>query len=131
MKIEDLHKQAENIGVAIIKEEFENDYAAYLINFQAQKLENVLISSKGYNHSENKEQKTSTLRHFFETVPEKSFVRIEPILSELFGMCNEYWVSYYSGKEVFDKKFIFLPETIQPDNFINIPLIQKKGVLIR
>lgn len=131
MKIEDLHKPAENIGVAIIKEEFENDFSVYLINFHSAELQNILVSSKGYSNKENEDTKTSTLRHFFDSVSGKSFIKIEPIMSELFGMCNEYWVSYYIGQEVYDKKFVFLPESIQSDNFINIPLIQKKGVLIR
>jgi hypothetical protein len=42
---------------------------------------------------------------------------------------NQYWVSYYSGPQIFDKKFIFVPDSIVPDNFTHISLLDKVGVL--
>jgi hypothetical protein len=56
---------------------------------------------------------------------------IEPIQKEVFGLNNEYWVSFYIGSNIFDKKFIFLPESITEDNFIRIPFIDRPGVMIR
>jgi hypothetical protein len=44
---------------------------------------------------------------------------------------NEYWVSFYIGKNIYDKKFIFLPESISEDNFTRVPFINRMGVIIR
>ena len=32
---------------------------------------------------------------------------------------------------MYDKKYIFLPETIKEENFVLIPYINKKGVMIK
>jgi hypothetical protein len=59
------------------------------------------------------------------------YALIEPIDEQTFGLNNEYWLSYYIDREIFDKKFIFLPESIVESNFIRLPVINKPGVMIR
>ncbi|MDX1348995.1 MAG: hypothetical protein R3279_02045 [Putridiphycobacter sp.] len=128
--------KVENIGIAIIKELNDEKTAdvfnVYLLNFGDKVLENVLVSSKGYglNETSGEAVKTSVLRHALGTVQPKSFAKIEPIIEAVFALTNEYWLSYYIKKDIFDKKFIFLPESVRHSNFIDIPLIDKKGVLI-
>lgn len=111
----------------------ESVFNAYLLNFYEVELEGVLVSSVGYAvHHETQEQvKTSTLRHHLENVPPRSFKKIEPIIEDVFGLNNEYWVSFWMNDAMHDKKFIFLQETIKKDNFVQIPLINKPGVMIR
>ena len=94
-------------------------------------IENVLITSKGYGEKDGEQVKTSTLRHMFPLVNNGSSVLIEPIDEQTFGLNNEYWLSYYIGKEIYDKKFIFLPESIVESNFIKLPILNKPGVMIR
>ena len=91
-----------------------------------------MVSSKGYgeNKSTGEKVNTSTLRHFLGDVDGNSFVKIEPIIEEVFGLNNEYWVSFFEGSQMYDKKFIFLAETICEENMINVPVINKKGVVI-
>ncbi|TXK37185.1 hypothetical protein FVR03_15945 [Pontibacter qinzhouensis] len=101
----------------------------YLINNNAHALTNVLIASTGYGVIDGAEVKTSTLRHMFEQVEAKSFVQIEPIDPGIFHLNNEYWVSYYVGNNIYDKKFIFVPESITEDNLIEISMLQMQGVL--
>lgn len=125
----------EDIAIAIIKEPGKIDdemiWNAYLINLKKIKIEGVLVTSQGYGTYNNEGVKTSTLRHFLDEVEANSFKKIEPILENLFGLNNEYWVSFYINKVMYDKKYIFLPETIKEENFISIPYINKKGVMIR
>ncbi|MEB0261264.1 MULTISPECIES: hypothetical protein [unclassified Mucilaginibacter] len=102
----------------------------YLINLKKVPLENVLITSKGYGEKDGELVKTSVLRHSFTLVEANSFKLIEPIDEQTFGLNNEYWLSYYIGREIFDKKFIFLPESIVDDNFIKLPVVNKPGVMI-
>lgn len=128
--------KVENISVAVVKELNEEKttevFNVYLINQKKSVIKNALVSSKGYgeNKTTGEKVKTSTLRHFIGDVEAKDFAKIEPIMEEVFGLNNEYWVSYFEGSQMFDKKFIFLAETICDENMRNIPLLNKRGVLI-
>lgn len=123
-----------DVAVAIITEKNElnqDEWNVYLINLKDQPIEGVLVSSRGYGEVNQEKRKTSELRHFLNVVGKKSFAKIEPIVEDVFGLNNEYWVSFYLGEKMYDKKFIFLPETISEKNLISIPIINKKGVLIK
>ncbi|MCX6294924.1 MAG: hypothetical protein NTX97_02470 [Bacteroidetes bacterium] len=124
----------ENIAVAVVKELNElneTEWNVYLLNLKNEKIEGVLVSSHGYGNINGEDVKTSTLRHFLDDVPTKSFVKFEPIMETLFALNNEYWVSFFLNNVMYDKKYIFLPETIKEENFILIPYINKKGVMIK
>ena len=124
-----------DVSVAIVQEVGEDQalvYNVYLINQRKENLEKVLVTSKGYAtvKKTGEQIKTSTLRKSLGEVEASSFQKIEPIMQDLFGLNNEYWVSFWIGNKMFDKKYIFLSETIKEENFANIPLLNKKGVLI-
>jgi hypothetical protein len=120
------------VAVALEGENAESKvWYVYLINLKNVPLENVLVTSKGYGEKNGEQVKTSTLRHSFPLVEANSYKLIEPIDEQTFGLNNEYWLSYYIGQEIYDKKFIFLPESIVDDNFIKLPIINKPGVMIR
>ena len=117
-------------AVAIVKElneAGEEIFNVYLLNYYEEKMEGVLVTSSGYAvHHETQEQvKTSVLRHLLDEIPSNSFKRIEPIIEDVFGLNNEYWVSFWINNVMYDKKFIFLQETIKKENFVQIPLIEK------
>lgn len=124
--------EVEDVAVAVIQE-FDglDEYSVYLINLKPVSIFNVLVTSTGYGLINDEHRKTSTLRHFFEEIKSDDYIQIEPITKEVFGLSNEYWISFTINDQLLDKKFIFLPETILPDNFINIPVVHKKGVLIK
>jgi hypothetical protein len=75
--------------------------------------------------------KTSTLRHCIELLLPNEAAKIEPIMEEVFGLTNEYWVSFWVNDVMFDKKFLFLPETIQEKHMKLIPQLGVKGVIIQ
>jgi hypothetical protein len=64
-------------------------------------------------------------------VPPKSYSLVEPIMDSLFGINNEYWLSFYLNGNIYDKKYVFVPESITEGNFVNIPLVDKQGVMIK
>jgi len=107
------------------------NWTVYLVNFKNEGITNVLISSKGYGEKDGKMVKTSVLRHFLGDVAPHAYVGVEAIDTEVFGLTNEYWLSYYIDGTIYDKKFIFLPESIVDENLIRIPLINKPGVMIK
>ncbi|MHB8400537.1 MAG: hypothetical protein ACYDCN_00840 [Bacteroidia bacterium] len=133
MKAEELIHQAQDVAVAVVPEmiDDQNGWMVYLINLKSATLDNVLISSKGYGEIDNRNLKTSTLRHFIEKIEPHNYSKIEPIMEDLFGLANEYWVSFYVNKTIYDKRFVFLPESILERNFITIPFLNKKGVMIK
>jgi len=118
----------ENVFIAIVKEDEEN-WAVYIINKMDKPILNVLISSKGYGKIEKESRKSSALRHFFEEINENSYKLVELIRPELFQLTNEFWLSFSSNNKMYDKKYIFLPDTIKEENYVNIPVIDKKGIL--
>ncbi|TWR31046.1 hypothetical protein FPZ43_00755 [Mucilaginibacter pallidiroseus] len=133
--IKDLHPNVVKdiaIAVALESESVESKvWYVYIINLKNETLENVLITSKGYGEKDGEQVKTSVLRHSFPIIEPNTYKLIEPIDEQTFGLNNEYWLSYYIGKEIFDKKFIFLPESIIDNNFIKLPVVNKPGVMIR
>lgn len=123
-----------DIAVAVIQEENqagEKEWNVYLINLKKKNIDVVIVTSQGYGIYNNEDVKTSELRHYLGEIEGNSFLKIEPILENLFGLTNQYWVSFYSEKILYDKKYIFLPETIKEENFTVVPIIHKKGVMIK
>jgi hypothetical protein len=127
--------KVDDIAIAAVPDTNEetgaDEWNIYLINMKEVTIDNVLISSRGYGKAKGEEVKTSELRHFVESLPAHSYVKIEPIMEELFSLNNQYWLSFYIGDKIFDKKYVFLPETIQKSNLTEIPLMGRKGVMIK
>lgn len=130
--------QVEDIALAIVPDLGEdtepNEFTVwdvFLINLKKQPIHGVLVSSTGYGSIQGEEVKTATLRHFIEEVEPMSAALVEPIDSQVFGLNNEFWVSFYVGKNIYDKKYVFLPESIMIDNFSHIPVLNKTGVMIK
>ena len=132
MKKDIPERTAKNIKLAVIRKPNEDQsysWEVHLINRNRFDLENTIIASKGYGEKDGEKQETSVLRHYFEKVGGKDSILIEPIDSSVFHLFNEYWVSYYIDKEIYDKKFVFVPDTLLEDNLIMIPELQLEGVL--
>lgn len=104
------------------------NWDVYLINKNLIELETVMVTSKGYGEIDGVAKETSVLRHLIQKLEEQSFAKIEPIQSELFSLTNEYWVSYFILDQVFDKKFIFVPDSIRSENMQYIPELEMMGV---
>ena len=130
--IPELH--VEDIAIAIVKEQDENDnevWNSYVINLKETLIEGVIVTSTGYGEVGGELVKTSTLRHFLDEIPAQSFQKVEPLIEDVFKLSNEYWLSFFEGGVMFDKKFIFLPETIKEENFVMLPILKRKGVMIK
>ena len=107
------------------------EWGVYLINHKTEALQDIIVASKGYGTINEEEIKTSTLRHFFEILDQRSFQKVEKIMPDVFGLNNEYMLTFYIDKMIYDRKYIFVPDSIVEENLIQIPLIDKLGVLIK
>jgi hypothetical protein len=124
-----------NVAIAIVKDKNtlnEDVWNAYIINYKNEAIVEVLVTSKGYfTDLKGNETKTSVLRHAMGTIEPNDYKIIEPIMENVFALHNEYWVSFFGDNQLLDKKFIFLAETIKEENLINIPVLNKQGVMIK
>ena len=134
MKEELKGPKVENVSVAVTEELIENEksYYAYLINLRDDIMEGIIISSTGYgeNTQTGETIKTSTLRHCIEVLLPNEAAKIEPIMPEVFGLSNEYWVSFWVDGVMYDKRFVFPAESISSTNMRKIHILGKKGVII-
>ena len=105
------------------------DWRVFLINQNHVPIRNVFITSKGYGHKNDEEQKTSILRHFFAELAPGAHEGVETIMPDVFHLNNEYWVSYFIGDQIFDKKFIFVPDSIVEENLVTVPALGLEGIL--
>jgi hypothetical protein len=127
--------KVENVKVVVVPEINEEggiQHYVYLLNLRDDIMEGIIITSKGYgtNVETGESVKTSTLRHSLEILLPDEAAKIEPIMEEVFGLSNEYWVSFWVNDVMYDKKFVFLPETITEKNYTEIPKLGVKGVML-
>ena len=125
--------KVKDVGVAIIREKDKNEWVwrAYLLNLNNCMIKDVLVSTRGYGTINDKKKKTSSFSHYLGDIEKQSYKLIEHISEETFVLSNEFFVTFYINGVIHDKKYIFLPETIQKNNFTTIPILNQKGVLIK
>lgn len=135
MKEELKGPKVENVAVAVveIESEGEKSYYAYLLNLRDDIMEGIIISSTGYgeNLTTGEKIRTSTLRHTIEVLLPNEVAKIEPIMPDVFGLSNEYWVSFWVDEVMYDKRFVFPAESITNQNMTMIKSLGKKGVIIK
>lgn len=124
--------EVKNVTLAVVREKNilnQDEWRVFIINKNTYSLENTLVASQGYGEKKSEPQRTSTLRHFLDTVPGEGFAMVEPIDPGLFHLNNEYWVSYYVGTQIFDRRFVFVPDSICEANLTFIKELAMEGVL--
>jgi hypothetical protein len=127
--------KVEHVAVAIVLDEVEREkeFGVYLLNLRDDIMEGIIISSTGYgeNAQTGEKIKTSTLRHCLEVLLPNEAAKIEPIMPDLFGLTNEYWVSFWVNDTMYDKRFIFPAESISEKKMKYLEHFKKPGVIIK
>lgn len=124
----------EDVAVAIapeIGDGGEEVYYAWLINLRDEPLENILIRSGGYGVHEGNKYETTELRRFYDKLDAQSAMKIEPVLKEALVLSNQYWVSFYVHKVLYDKKYVFVPGSIDSSNYVALPFVSLQGAMIK
>ena len=132
MKLNELIPKVEGIELAVVLENDTPEYAVFLHNAKEDIIEGIIITSVGYgeNPETGEKIKTATLRHSLEVLLPGEVAKIELIVPEVFGLYNEYWVSFWINEDLFDKKFLFLPNAIHAEKLTMLPAFGKLGVLL-
>lgn len=135
MRADILSPLVENVKMVVVPEKNEEgatQHYVYLLNLREDIMEGIIITSKGYGVNEATGEKISTsmLRHSLEVLLPDEAAKIEPIMEDVFKLTNEFLISFWVEDTMYDKKFIFLPETINEKNYVNIPKMGGKGIVV-
>ncbi len=128
--------KVEDLAVAIVPRlEFEEDHEdfwdTYLINLKNEPIYSVLVNSRGYGVLDGEQRQTTTLRYFWESIGPLEVVKIEPVEKSVLSLANEYWVSFSYHDYLYDKKYVFVPGSLEAMHFTDIPILNRKGVMIK
>jgi hypothetical protein len=128
--------KVEDLAIAVVPRlpsDEDNDYFwdSYLINLKDEPIKSVLVNSRGYGEIEGEQRRTSTMRYFWEEIGPLEIVKIEPVQKEVLGLANEFWVSFTYNDYLYDKKYVFVPGSLEEMHFTEIPFLDRKGVMIR
>lgn len=119
--------------VVILEDDTTNEYNVYLWNRREDILEGIIITSAGFGEDflTRDEVKTATLRHSLEVLLPNEVAKIESIIPDVFGLNNEFWVSFWVDEVLYDKQFLFTSNSITSTNFVYISQFGKKGMLAK
>ena len=112
MKSDIEFNQVTDIRIAIAKstnEKGESDWYAYIVNHKPVEIHNLLIVTQAYENADKGGRKTSTLRHYLENLGPGESRKIERVDPAVFSFHNEFWLSFYIGRTIFDRKFLIKP----------------------
>ena len=127
--------KVENVAVAIVQSlaEGELSYYAYLLSSRDDIMKGIIIASTGYGENTQTGEiiRTSTLRKTIEVLLPNEAAKIEPIMPEVFGLSNEYWVSFWVDGVMYDKRFVFPAESISERNMSFIAPLGLQGIIIK
>lgn len=123
--------KAENVYVVAVKEwddEFTGqDWNIYVVNNREDEISMVLVMSRG----ESDDRKTSTLRLDLGDIQSKSSGKVEFITTEVLGFTNEYLITFFSKNKLYERRFIFEPNSISEENTVKIPVLENDGILAK
>ncbi len=126
--------EVKDVHVAAVKSnttDTDEVWNVFVVNNQNEMIDAVMVTSKGYvTNKFGQETKTSVMRHRIGNVPAKTAAKIEPISAEVFELNNEYWITFFSGSTLFEKKFIFGSHTIDEALYEDVPVMNCKGVVV-
>lgn len=127
--------KVENVYVAAVQEwndDFmENTWYAYLINDSDVTLEMAIVVSRAYGLIDGEERKTGTFRHAFKEVEPNSAAKIELLENNVLQLNNEFMLTFFLGETLYDKSYVFRSNTINERALTDVPVMNKRGVLLK
>lgn len=102
----------------------------FLINLKKEAIRFVLITAKSYGELGGSAKETQTFRYYVDKIQAETSVRIEPIMSTLFDMTTEYFLSFLYDDYLYEKKYIFVRGSISEEYFRKLPYTNREGVMI-
>ncbi|NDB34229.1 MAG: hypothetical protein EB023_02545 [Flavobacteriia bacterium] len=132
MKAKDLIPSVSGVHLAFLFDSEEVCFSVYLYNAKEEIMEGIIVTSVGYEKEDNPAEttKTATLRHSLEVLLPGEYAKVENLMPEVFPLYNEFWVSFWIEDILYDKKFLFLPDSVIIEKLTLLPTFNKKGILL-
>jgi hypothetical protein len=125
----------ENVFMAAISEwndDFmSNVWNVYLVNDSDFELHDIMVVSKAFGTLNGEMRKTSLLRHAFVEIPPVSVVKVEMIEDSVLALNNEFMVTFFIANTLYDRKYIFIANSISETNMEEVPILFKNGIIVR
>lgn len=127
--------EVKNVFMAAIRE-WNDDFMAnvwnvHLINDSDDELHDIMVVSKAFGTLDGEMRKTSLLRHALVEMPPTSSVKIEMIEDSVLALNNEFMLTFFIGNTLYDRKYIFVANSIKDENTEEVPHLWKPGVIVR
>lgn len=119
----------ENVSVVAKPLVDDLQWQVLLVNHSTETLKNIMVASTGYGLINESVTQTSTLRHFYEELAPGQNQIIERIDPSVFGLENEYWVSFWINEQLIDKRFIFQVGSIDPKHVKKFNFFEEEIIL--
>ncbi|WP_026452086.1 hypothetical protein [Aequorivita capsosiphonis] len=123
--------KVENVHIVAVMEwdkEFTGQqWNIYVVNNREDEISMVLVMSRG----NSEDRKTSTLRHDMGDLAPKTSKKIEFITADVIEFTNEYLVTFFAANKLFERKFIFEPNSISEEKVTEIPVLENEGILAK
>ena len=74
---------------------------------------------------------TAVLRHKIKKLPANSFAKVELLQEDVLKLSNFFNVTFFEGSQMYDKKYLFEKGTIKEGNLRMIPMLNKRGILVK
>lgn len=107
------------------------DWECFLLNMKDDPVLDVLITAEGYGDLEGEQRQSTTLRYYYGEIDPQAAVMLELVPANLSGLTNSYWISFKYHGHMYDKKFTFVPDSLNKVFLTQVPIVNKKGILIR
>ena len=123
----------EGVHIVVFKEwndDFlENSWYAYLVNDTDNLLEMATVVSRAYGLINGEERKTGSFRHAFAKVEPRTATKVELLENNVLQLNNEFMLAYFIGNTMFDKSFVFEVSDFLEEATLDLPIINKKGII--
>jgi hypothetical protein len=126
-------EEVKDIAIAIVPDHLASEspeWSVYFLNLKEVAVSSVFINAEARGVVNGEEKHTAILRFFLKDVEARSYKKFELIMPDTFALNNQYWVSFYENEKIFDKKYLFAANSISQDRLVNVPLLDKPGVII-
>lgn len=123
--------EVDTVALAVVPSKEKGMWSVYLINQGDYPLEMVMVSSRGYGEIKGERKETATLRSQLGDVDVGTSAFVEELAQEVCSLNNEFLVTFFCQNKFFDKRVVFEPGTIHTDFLEDVPVISKKGILIK
>ncbi len=127
-------EDVKDVAIAIVpelNEHQEYDWLVYFLNLKNKPLSSVIINAEARGMIAGTEKHTAVMRFYMEEILGQSCKKFEMLMPETFELNNQYWISFYEDGKIFEKKFVFVANTISIDRMVMIPILNKPGVIMK